>query len=195
MHVLLVAASPEDVPVLPKADVVIAVDGGYSILQERGVTVDWIVGDFDSYVGDVPESAIRYPSEKDATDLEIALEAAKDLGATRIDVFGALGGRLDMTMANLGLLETYPMMRLHGTGHEVFLAQSTERIPRQAGCYLSFLPWKQATISIEGVKYPLTRHDVSTRTALTVSNEWVEDVATLTVHQGQVLVLIVNKEI
>lgn len=195
MNVLIVAASPEPIPDLPHdADFVIAVDGGYQRLLDEGMEPDVVVGDFDSFDGKPPEEALRYPSEKDVTDLEIALDLARERGATRMDVYGALGGRIDMTFANVGLLESYPEVQLHGAGQTVYLVKTGEHtVMRREGHYLSFMPWKAATISIEGVKYPLDRHEVKSGEALTISNEWSTDDARLTIHEGMVLVMIVKK--
>ncbi len=99
-----------------------------------------------------------------------------------------------MTFPNVGLLESYQGMVLHGTGQTVFLARTGNyEIKKRDGHYLSFMPWKTATISIEGVKYPLDRHSVHSAQALTVSNEWSEERALLTVHEGMVLVMLVKK--
>lgn len=194
MKALIVAASPESIPLPREADLVIGVDGGYQRLLDEGIDADFVVGDFDSFVGTPPTEALRYPSEKDVTDLEIALELATKQGATQMDVYGALGGRIDMTFANVGLLESYPGMVLHGKGQTIYLVTGGEHtIPKRDESYLSFMPWKTATISIEGVQYPLNCHDIKSEEALTVSNEWSEERAVLTVHKGTVLVMIVKK--
>src|SRR5439155_10990786 len=46
----------------------------------------------------------RHPVDKDATDLELALDVARDRGAARITVVGGAGGRLDHFLANVALL-------------------------------------------------------------------------------------------
>src|SRR6185295_1025335 len=46
----------------------------------------------------------RHPAAKDATDLELALDTARALGAQRIVVLGGHGGRLDHLLANALLL-------------------------------------------------------------------------------------------
>ncbi|MCC5893096.1 thiamine diphosphokinase [Exiguobacterium sp.] len=195
MRVLIVAASPEAVPPLPNdIDYVIGVDGGYQTLLDHGITPNLVVGDFDSFEGTVPDEAVRYPSEKDVTDLEIALEAARGHGATEMLVYGALGGRLDMTLGNIGLLEAYPEMRLYADGQVVHLARTGRHtLARRDDHYLSLIPWKQANVSIRGVRYPLERHDVVSHEALTISNEWDAETAELIVHDGTVLVMYVKK--
>lgn len=195
MRVLIVAASPEPILDLPKdMEFVIGVDGGYQTLLDKGIKPDLIVGDFDSFKGEVPDEALRYPSEKDMTDLEIALGVARENGATTIEVYGALGGRIDMTLGNIGLLEAYPEMKLHAEGQEVHLVKPGKyEIERKDGYYLSFVPWKSATISIRGVKYPLNHREVFSHEALTISNEWSEDEAELIVHQGTILIMTIKK--
>ncbi|MFC1946152.1 hypothetical protein ACFLW1_03015, partial [Chloroflexota bacterium] len=50
---------------------------------------------------------VSYPAGKDETDLELALLYAKEQGADQIVMVGAIGGRMDMTIANI-LLITHP---------------------------------------------------------------------------------------
>jgi thiamine pyrophosphokinase len=92
-------------------DVVIAADGGARHAASLGLTVDRVVGDFDSLLPAAHDSLARngaallqHPSGKDETDLELALLEAAQSGATQAVVVGAAGGRLDMTLANVGLL-------------------------------------------------------------------------------------------
>lgn len=89
-------------------DKVIAVDGGFASLTAAGVAPDMALGDFDS-LGFVPEGVpcAQFPPEKDASDMELALEHARREGADAVVVYGALGGRLDHTLANLQLLASF----------------------------------------------------------------------------------------
>lgn len=48
-----------------------------------------------------------FSPEKDASDMELALEEALARGADAVEVYGALGGRLDHTVANLQLLASF----------------------------------------------------------------------------------------
>ena len=80
-------------------DAVIAVDGGFASLEAAGCVPDLALGDFDS-LGFVPEGVPvkLFPAEKDASDMELALEEALTCGAGAVEVYGALGGRLDHTL-------------------------------------------------------------------------------------------------
>lgn len=86
-------------------DTVVAVDGGFESLVRCGIEPAATIGDFDS-LGYVPQApcVLRYPCEKDASDLDLALEWAREGGFSRIAVFGALGGRLDQSIATLQAL-------------------------------------------------------------------------------------------
>lgn len=92
-------------------DWIVAADGGARHCLAAGLTPALVVGDLDSLA---PADRARleaagarfeqHPRDKDETDLELALLSAVRAGAGFIGVLGALGGRLDMTLANLFLL-------------------------------------------------------------------------------------------
>lgn len=91
---------------------VVAVDGGYASAASVGCVPDIAMGDFDSlgYVPQgLPESieVIEYPVHKNESDMELALRLAQDRGFDRVEVYGAIGGRLDHTLANLQLLALF----------------------------------------------------------------------------------------
>ena len=91
-------------PRLSEADLIIAADGGYSWLRERGIRPDLLVGDLDS-LGYVPEGVdlLRLRPEKDDTDMAIAIAEGEARGCGRFIMYGGLGGRLDHTYANIQL--------------------------------------------------------------------------------------------
>jgi thiamine pyrophosphokinase len=92
---------------LPEDVLVIAADSGLDHAVRLGLTVHHAVGDFDSADPELVRLAeahgtkvTRHPVAKDATDLELAIDAAADLGARRVVVIGGHGGRLDHLLAN-----------------------------------------------------------------------------------------------
>ena len=101
---------PDNITTMPdEEDLVIAADSGYRNALALGVKkIDIFLGDMDS-IGAIqpPEGAevLQVPAEKDATDTQIAAETAIRHGARELVIIGGLDGRLDHTMANLGLLE------------------------------------------------------------------------------------------
>jgi thiamine pyrophosphokinase len=115
MQVVVVASGEPletDASWLDGADVVIAADGGAAWLERLGRVPDRLVGDLDSTDPAAVErlaaagvAVERHPADKDASDTELALEAARTAGADSIVLLGAFGGdRLDHEVANLLLL-------------------------------------------------------------------------------------------
>lgn len=101
------ATSPETSADLPRADLVVAADAGYDSALELGLPVDVLVGDMDSIQAvDIPDNVVveRHPPDKDATDLELALELVSREPPARVVVVGGSGGRLDHELAVAALL-------------------------------------------------------------------------------------------
>jgi thiamine pyrophosphokinase len=110
---VLVIAGGEAEHHLPAGDfdLAIAADSGLDQAGRLGIEVDVVIGDLDSVSraalaeargAGVPIEA--HPPEKDAVDLELALDAAVARGASEIHVLGGGGGRLDLASSTLHLL-------------------------------------------------------------------------------------------
>jgi thiamine pyrophosphokinase len=99
-RVVVFAAGAEAVP-LSDDDVVIAADGG-ALAAPR---IDLLIGDFDSLPAGTTAGLLeRHPEEKDASDLELALDAAIRFEPRRVLVVGGAAGRLDHLLGVLLLL-------------------------------------------------------------------------------------------
>ncbi len=99
---------------------VIGADSGVEHAAALGRHVDIAVGDFDSVSPAALAAAeaagaevLRHPPDKDATDLELALDLAVARGARRITVVGGHGGRFDHCLAN-ALAARLGALRPHG---------------------------------------------------------------------------------
>ena len=91
----------------PKAaDLLIGADGGYLSLSQLGLRPDLVIGDMDSYHGQViGVPLLRFPVRKDDTDLSLALKLGKNQGYRRFKIFGSTGGqREDHFIAALQLM-------------------------------------------------------------------------------------------
>ena len=180
-------------------DAVIAVDGGFASLAVLGRVPDLAMGDFDS-LGYVPEGveALAFPAEKDASDMELALEEAFSRGADAVEVYGALGGRLDHTLANLQLLAAFAER-----GLAVEAVGAAERISFLVGPGELCLPTASAgVVSVfsltdvstgvveEGLKYGLDGVALTNRTSWGLSNEFVGTSARVALDSGTLAVLL-----
>ena len=92
-------------------DLVICADGGASNALALGLQPQVVIGDLDSLDSNLQAQleadgcqVLAHPARKDETDLELALHYAIEHGVDEILILGALGGRIDQTLANVLLL-------------------------------------------------------------------------------------------
>lgn len=183
----------------PKSDdISIAADGGYKNAKALGERVDILLGDFDSIGEALPEGieTIRVPAEKDFTDTQLAVQTALDRGAKEIVIIGGLGGRLDHTLANLGLLTKLYDMHVYavatdGYNRIRYIRSTSTLIARSGYKYLSVIPLdkKIKGVDIEGCKYPLKNKTLLRDDTLAVSNEIVGNCALISVRKGACYVI------
>lgn len=182
----------------PDPGLVIAADGGVHQARAAGYRPHLLVGDWDS--GGAPEAEIpsySLPAEKDLTDLQAAMELCLERGVRRVVLTACLGGRLDQTAANLGLLEWFADRGGEAlavdSGNEARFWDGRELIlPRQERYrFLSILPLDRVItgVTLEGVKYPLKEATLHRGDTLTVSNEITAPRARLWAGEGQMLVI------
>lgn len=173
-------------PLLTGAQVIIAADGGLEVARALRLEPDLLVGDMDS----VSDSALAaypdlerqtHPRAKDQLDLELAIEAALERGATHVRVLGAFGGRLDQSLAALFIAARYAVsesgapvtISLHGANHEAHVVTPERpRLLRLPGrTTVSLLPLQAAAeASSTGLAFPLDRKLLPFGTGLGVSN-------------------------
>jgi thiamine pyrophosphokinase len=190
----------------PNYDLVIAVDGGGDVCLEGGVAPDMLVGDLDSADSGTVDALLqrgipvhRYPAEKDATDLELAIDEARRQGVREIAVTAATSGRLDHTLAVLAALAAAADLRPSLVEPDLsgwVLSRSGRRelVLAGVGSTVSLMPWGgTALLSARGVRWPLDRAELGPETTLGVSNVLSSgDGAALELHQGTVFVLSVR---
>lgn len=176
-----------------------AADSGLNLALAAGVPTDLVVGDLDSLQPGLERRfpVQRHPRDKDASDLELALEEAFRRGAREGLVLGALGGRLDHTIFNVvSLLEKALKMGFRVTllapGQEVFAAgPGVHPISKKKGWHCSILPLDpRACLSLEGMAYPLHEEWLYRASTRGLSNRVTSLQAQIEVHAGQVLVLL-----
>ncbi|MGQ0606880.1 MAG: thiamine diphosphokinase [Chloroflexota bacterium] len=208
MRIVVVASGevvPSDVAWLEGADLVIAADGGASSLELLGRRPDLLVGDLDSaepsLVGRLEASGTRverHSIDKEASDTELAVEAAFEAGATAVAVLGAMGGeRLDHELANLLLLADPALagrelravrgrtcVRALHAGHRLVLEGD-------AGDLVTLLPvGGDATgVTTERLRWSLEAATLSMGRSRGLSNEIVRTPASVRISEGTLLVV------
>ncbi|MBQ9041772.1 MAG: thiamine diphosphokinase [Eggerthellaceae bacterium] len=178
-------------------DFIIAVDGGFAHLHELGVVPDLTIGDFDS-LGYVPEGedVIVHPVHKDKSDLELVLDYALEHGLESAVVYGALGGRLDHSVANLQMCA-----RFAEAGLDLLLVGDDMAVKILVGPGEYGLPdCDRGTVSVfsavdeshgvteRGLEYPLENATLTNRTTLGLSNELIGEPASVSIEQGTLFI-------
>lgn len=185
---------------LPADAQVVAADSGLHLADVLGLTVDVVVGDFDSVAPQRLEEAEasgarieRHPTAKDATDLELALDAAMRFVPDRVLVIGGHGGRLDHFLGNALLLasDVYADIRIDafmGDAHVHVIRTDTE-LTGEPGELVSLLPVHGPArgVTTRGLLYPLDGEDLPAGSTRGVSNEFAEPRAHVSLSAGVLL--------
>jgi thiamine pyrophosphokinase len=181
---------------------VVAADSGLAHADALGRHVDLLVGDLDS-VDPEQLAAARgsgtrvetHPTDKDQTDLELALDAARTRGAVDVTVVGGHGGRLDHLLANLTLLASPRWAGLHldawlGAAHVVVVRDEAE-LTGSPGSLVTLIALGGPAhgVRTDGLRYPLVDEDLEAGTTRGVSNELVAATARIAVRAGTLLVI------
>ena len=178
-------------------DFVIAVDGGYRYIKDL-CRIDLAVGDFDS-LGYVPEgiATLKHNPVKNYTDTYLSFQEAYQRGYDEFVVYGALGGRLDHTIANLQSAYAFAKkgvkVKLIGKDCVVEVVTGKKTISGRRGETFSLFALDTARgVYITGGKYPLTDATLDNTFPLGVSNEFLDGDCEIEVRDGYVL-LVVNE--
>ena len=184
-----------------ETDLVIGADRGYLTLAKNQIKPNVVIGDFDSYSGKIDcEKIIKFPVKKDFTDSALAIEYAISQNYKKIIVYGAIGGDLDHTMANLALVANYTQK---GTdisftdNKNIVFALYNGKIcfSEKANGRISVFSFhdKAEGVNEKGLLYELENALLENNIPLGVSNEFVGKNAEISVNKG-ILIIYTSKE-
>ena len=181
---------------------IICCDGGVRHLQQTGIKPDVIIGDMDSIDPVQLEGysrqnvkIIKYPVGKDFTDTELALDYAINLKPEAVYIWGALGGRIDHTLANVLLLENTKALPIKtcliDEYCEAFLLSGDVTFNESAGQTVSLIALSPQVegITLRGFLYPLDDAVLKMGESRAVSNIINVDEAKISVRSGSLLVI------
>ncbi len=188
---------------LAKDDFFIFCDGGLVHAQSLGVKPSLIIGDFDSYskekaLADNGETVemIVLPCEKDDTDTVFAVKEGMRRGFSDFLLLGAIGQRLDHSLANVSIL-----LMLNGAGKSGSILDDYSEI-RLVGREIAYIDdkfsyfsllnitGKAEGITIRNAKYPLENARISCDYQYGISNEVLAGAqAEVSVAEGELLLI------
>jgi thiamine pyrophosphokinase len=167
-----------------QSDLVLAANGGALHCLRLEIVPAIVIGDLDSLEEADRQTLeasgtefITHSPDKDQTDLELALLDALARGATEITVLGAIGGRLDMTIANVQLLSLSDLAGIqvelwHGAQTASLIRPPGGPIEGDAGDGISLIPLggDLRGITTHDLQYPLKDENLGLGPARGVSN-------------------------
>ena len=183
-----------------QADLLVAVDGGLQHVMASGFTPHIIIGDLDSIDATDLENfenngvdVIKFPVQKDETDLELAVEYVLSLGFKEILILGATGRRLDHFLGNI-LFFSNPKyleyrIKILTEKSEIFYCKSRQLLEGTAGDLVSLIPISEVVTGIKttGLMYPLQLETLFRWKTRGISNQMLDQKALIEYESGVLL--------
>ena len=177
----------------------IATDGAVTNLELLGLKADYLIGDFDSISEDDlikyrenTDTELVHDPDQSKTDTQLAIELALKLGAEKIYILAATGGRLDHSLSNIFDLKMIPdsveayIINEHSS---ITLIRSSSTFSGKMGDTLSLIPIIDVvSLSLVGLMYKLEDKNVQSGKSL-VCNKFSENEAKITFKTGEILVI------
>ncbi len=179
-------------------DFVICADSGFDIAYESEISVDLLIGDFDS-IKRIPSNVntIVLPVEKDVTDCLAAYNEGIKLGFNSFVLFGGTGGRFEHTFANISLMANASRS---GMSLEIIdnkhifrsITDSSIQIIRKDNQQISVFAYggSASGVSLKGFHYLLDDYSLDPfNGALGTSNDIIDDYGEISVKNGTIIIV------
>lgn len=180
-------------------DLIICADGGFDSIDKQKYKISYLIGDNDSiknpHTVNIP--SILYKSEKDETDMDLALRKAIELGYTRIKLFGGYGNRPDHFIANIQLMHRYAKNKIDiSIFAKSFVAYCINNAKisfkkTSVGKTISVfsLSDKSTDVTISGLKYNISKFNLYNDFSLGVSNKTIGESVDISVKDGTLFIM------
>jgi len=193
MNALIVGNRPltKNIIELSKNKLIIAADGGADRLLEYNILPDKVIGDLDSISDKTAtklEDWLILNKDIQKTDLEKAVDYATEIGAKEIQIVGWSGGRIDHTIAALGLAFN-SKIELIDDNFTVKTITNLETIIGEEKTLFSLIAIPEARVSIEGARWNL-QHEKLKMSGRGIHNEiGASGKVTIECHSGNLLLI------
>lgn len=178
-------------------DYVIAADAGFQVLEQNGIKIDMVIGDFDT-LNQVPAhpNVIVLNKEKDTTDMLSAVREGIKMGYEVFHIYCGTGGRVEHTIANMQLLTELSQSGRHGFlfGKDYVITAITNEsvsFPKEASGYVSVFSHSDRSegVFLKGLKYELKNAVLTNTYPLGVSNEFTGEESSISVANGTLMIV------
>ena len=183
-------------------DFILCADGGARHALALGLTPNLVIGDLDSIskeerrmMDEAGVEFLRFPTDKNETDLELAITHALTLHPDQILILAALGGRMDQTLANIALLSNLQLttcnIRITDSVEELFFCRERVKVEGRSGNIVSLIPWGGEVHGVftENLRWHLHHETLDPDKTRGISNEMTADTATISIQSGLLLIV------
>ena len=189
--------------------IIIAADGGARHCIKIGINPHFVIGDFDSlseeeltFLKSNGSEIIRYSTQKDETDLELAVNFAMNQGCREVSIYGAFGGRWDMTFANVLLFASPIYTGIHfklidsKTTAYILRSGETLKFKSQPGTNVSIIPLRGSAsgLTYNGLKWSLENATLPFGTPMGVSNQTTQNISEIFLEEGIILIFVFDSD-
>lgn len=177
-------------------DLIIAADGGYAYLEKAGIKPDIAIGDFDSLnFSPVCEKVIKLNPIKDITDMYAAVNVGIEEGYSCFHLYGATGGRIDHTIANIQLIASLAQNKMKAFIHDcntviTAICNDSLEFSKENKGYISVFSHSEkcSGVYLKGLKYMLENAELTNTFPLGVSNEFIGEKSEIIIGNGTAIV-------
>lgn len=180
-----------------EGDFIIAADKGYEYAQKLNLKVNLLIGDFDS-LNQIPDDVeiIKLNPIKDDTDSLDAIKEGIKRGYKSFLIYGALGNRLDHSLANLSLLIYLKNQGFAGKiidNGRIYIVLKNESITltKKNEGYVSVfsISEKSKGVTLKNLKYELNNYELKNDVPIGIDNEYIGLKPEISVSDGMILVI------
>jgi thiamine pyrophosphokinase len=183
---------------------VISADGALKNCIKLKVMPDIIIGDMDSIklsdkkiLKEINQKInyIKFPHDKNESDTQLALDYALKNDIKNIILIGALGKRIDHTMANIFNIASEkfknPDIKIIDENFEISVLRQSGEIKGTKGNIISIFSLTPYTyfINTKGLKYELKEEKLFFSPIRGISNIFEEDKAVINIKEGCLLLI------
>jgi len=190
---------------LQTANVIICADGGAEHARNLDVFPDYIIGDLDSikkqtiaFFNNLGKTKIIENPDQNKTDLELAIDLAASLNPKTITIFGAIGNRMDHTLANIFCLTTIDpaiTSRIIDDCNTIELVRDNQTFSGEMNEIISIIPLTDISqLMYTGLKWNLDKVDTNLGW-FGISNRFKEETASISCSKGLLLVIKVRNTV
>lgn len=181
---------------------IIGCDGGTQYVIDLGLIPHVVLGDMDSISDKLKKELeqkrvkfIQFPTKKDNTDAELAVEYATQQGCNEIILAGILGTRIDHMLATINMLANPKFkkikLRIIEGNQDMYIVWNKIELKGKKGDIISLIPLNgDATgITTQNLAYTLQGETLQGYQTLGISNVMTKNVTEISIKKGSILVI------